>query len=73
MLLQACLGLEIDGRRKEVRIEQPLLPIGIEAMRLSGIAVGDACVDLSFQRVQQQVIVAHAQDQLSGVQVYVHL
>jgi glycogen debranching enzyme len=73
MLLQACLGLEIDGRRKEVRIEQPRLPIGIEAMHLCGVAVGDASIDLSFQRVQQQVIVAPAQDQRSGVQVYVHL
>jgi glycogen debranching enzyme len=73
MLLQACLGLEIDGRRKEVRIEQPLLPIGIEAMHLNGIAVADARVDLSFQRVQGQVIVAPAPEERSGVQVYVHL
>jgi hypothetical protein len=28
VLLQACLGLEIDGARKEIRIDKPLLPIG---------------------------------------------
>ena len=73
MLLQACLGLEIDGARKEIRIEKPLLPIGIESIRLNEIAVGEARIDLSFERVQQQVIVAAARDALSGVKVYVHL
>jgi len=73
MLLQACLGLEIDGARKEVRIEKPSLPIGIEAIRVSDIAVGDARIDLCFERVQQQVIVAPACHSGSGVQVYVHL
>lgn len=73
MLLQACLGLQIDGPRREVRIEQPLLPNGIEAIHLTDIAVGDARIDLNFERVQQQVIVAPARDTRSGVQVYVHL
>jgi len=73
MLLQACLGLQVDGPRKEVRIEQPLLPIGIEAIHLTDVAVGEARIDLKFERVQQQVIVAPARDMRSGVQVYVHL
>jgi glycogen debranching enzyme len=73
MLLQACLGLQVDGPRKEVRIEQPLLPNGIEAIRLTDVAVGEARIDLNFERVQQQVIVAPACDTRSGVQVYVHL
>jgi glycogen debranching enzyme len=73
MLLQACLGLEIHGGRKEVRIEKPRLPIGIEAINLSDLAVGDARIDLNFERVQQQIIVAPARDAASGVQVYVHL
>jgi len=73
MLLQACLGLQVDGPRKEVRIEQPLLPIGIEAIHLTDVAVGEARIDLKFERVQQQVIVAPARDTRSGVQVYMHL
>jgi glycogen debranching enzyme len=73
MLLQACLGLEIDGTRKEVRIERPSLPIGIEAIRVSDIAVGDARIDLRFERVQQQVIVAPGCEPGGGVQVFVHL
>jgi hypothetical protein len=35
--------------------------------------VGEARIDLKFERVQQQVIVAPARDTRSGVQVYVHL
>jgi hypothetical protein len=73
MLLQACLGLQVDGPRKEVRIEQPLLPNGIEAIHLTDVAVGEARIDLNFERMQQQVIVAPAGDTRSGVQVYVHL
>jgi len=73
MLLQACLGLEIDGARKEIRIEKPLLPVGIESIGLNEIAVGEARIDLNFERVQQQVIVAAARDAPSGVKVYVHL
>jgi glycogen debranching enzyme len=73
MLLQACLGLQVDGPRKEVRIEQPLLPNGIEAIHLTDVAVGEARIDLNFERMQQQVIVAPARDTRSGVQVYVHL
>ncbi|HVN45038.1 MAG TPA: amylo-alpha-1,6-glucosidase [Steroidobacteraceae bacterium] len=73
MLLQACLGLEIDGARREIRIEKPRLPIGIEAIRLRGLAIGELCMDLNFERVQQQVIVAPAGDARGGVHVYVHL
>ena len=71
MLLQACLGLEVDGARREVHVDQPLLPIGIESMRVIDLAVGDARIDLEFERVQHQVLVAPLRD--TDVQVYVRL
>ena len=49
-----------------------LLPIGIETVHLSNVTVGDARIDLNFERVQQQVIVSPTRD-AQGVQVYVHL
>ena len=73
MLLQACLGLEIDGARKEVHVEQPQLPIGIESVRVSDLRVGDAMIDLDFGRVQRQVIVSPSRDTGTGVQIYVRL
>lgn len=71
MLLQACLGLEVDGARREVHVDQPLLPIGIESMRLSDLAVGEARLDLEFERVQHQVLVAPVR--ATDVHVYVRL
>lgn len=73
MLLQACLGLETDGARKEVHVEQPLLPIDIESLRLGNVPAGDSCIDLDFDRVQQQVVVAPSRDTGNGVQVYVRI
>ncbi|TXL81628.1 amylo-alpha-1,6-glucosidase [Vineibacter terrae] len=57
MILQACLGLQIDAWRREIHIDRPSLPIGIDRMALQGLAVGDARIDLVFQRVGERVVV----------------
>ena len=58
MLLQASLGVRIDGRRKEVHISRPLLPIGIESLDMRDIRVGDSRVELRFQRTGERIVVA---------------
>jgi glycogen debranching enzyme len=55
MILQACLGIHIDAWRREILIERPSLPIGIDRITLKGIAMPDASVDLVFQRVGDRV------------------
>jgi glycogen debranching enzyme len=55
MLLQACLGLEIDGWRGEIRVERPMLPPGIDHVTVRRIAVGDHRVDVVFQRQGDRV------------------
>lgn len=50
MLLQACLGLEVDGWHGEVRIERPMLPPGIDQISIRRIAVDERRVDVVFQR-----------------------
>lgn len=55
MMLQACLGVRIDGRRGQVHVDRPQLPIGIDQLRILDLAVGDARVDLVFQRVGERV------------------
>ena len=55
MLLQACLGIEIDGWRGEVRIERPMLPSGIDRITVRRIAVGDRRIDVVFQRQGERV------------------
>jgi len=56
MLLQACLGLRVDGIRGEVDIVQPRLPADIDHLHLRGLRVGDARVDLRFQRIDGRVV-----------------
>ncbi|TIV36092.1 MAG: amylo-alpha-1,6-glucosidase, partial [Mesorhizobium sp.] len=55
MLMQACLGLEIDGWEGELHVTRPRLPIGIDTLTLRHLTVGDKAVDLTFQRVGDRV------------------
>jgi glycogen debranching enzyme len=57
MMLQACLGLRIDGWEREIHVDRPALPVGIDRIVLQGLAVGDAGVDLVFQKVGERVVV----------------
>ena len=56
MLMQACLGLEIDGFAGEIHVNRPRLPIGIDQLTIRRLGVGAAAVDLSFQRVGDRVV-----------------
>lgn len=56
MLMQACLGLEIDGWDGEIRVTRPRLPIGIDTLTLRHLGVGGTRVDLTFQRVGDRVV-----------------
>ncbi|WP_304176352.1 amylo-alpha-1,6-glucosidase [Phenylobacterium aquaticum] len=57
MLLQACLGLRVDGWTGEVEIRDPRLPIGIDQLRVEGLRVGDQKLDLNFERLQGRIAV----------------
>jgi glycogen debranching enzyme len=56
MLLQSALGIQIDGRRKEVHIERPVLPIGIESLAITGLKIGESSLDLQFHRTGTEVV-----------------
>jgi glycogen debranching enzyme len=56
MILEACLGLRIDAWHREIHIERPSLPIGIDRIALQGLVLGDARIDLVFQRVGERVV-----------------
>jgi glycogen debranching enzyme len=73
MLLQASLGVRIDGWRKEVHIERPLLPIGIESLSIRDLPVGDVCIDLEFHRIGEEVVAVPAKHVDGGVRVLAHL
>ncbi|MBV9511886.1 MAG: amylo-alpha-1,6-glucosidase [Caulobacteraceae bacterium] len=49
MLLQACLGIEIDGWNGQLRLDEPCLPAGIVHLFLSKIGVDGKTVDLDIR------------------------
>jgi glycogen debranching enzyme len=73
MLLQAGLGLHIDGGRKEVRIHRPLLPEDIETLRIRALPVGDAHIDIEFHRIGNEVGAVPSGHEEAGVTVLAHL
>jgi glycogen debranching enzyme len=73
MLLQACLGLEVDGRRKQVHIDHPTLPVGIESLSITGLPVSDARIDLEFHRIGNEVVAVPTKHDAAGVRVLSHL
>ena len=50
MLLEACLGLSIDGWNERIRVDEPILPDGVDRLTLTGLAVGRRTVDLTLSR-----------------------
>ncbi len=50
MLLQACLGLEIDGWADKVRIGHRWLPQGVDRLRISALELGRRTVSLTLSR-----------------------
>ncbi len=56
-LLQACLGLSIDGATGRLTLTNPILPEFLEEVRISNLKVGKAKVDLLFQRYPQDISV----------------
>jgi glycogen debranching enzyme len=57
MLLQACLGLSINGESAHVEIRNPTLPIGIDRLTVADLEVGDGAIDLTFERQGSRVAV----------------
>ena len=55
MLLEACLGLEIDAASRRVSFRRSMLPDGVDWIRLTNLSVADARLDLLLTRHAQDV------------------
>jgi glycogen debranching enzyme len=55
LLLDAVLGLYIDGRAGRIKLHNPRLPEFLDTLRILNLKVGDAEVDLLFERYQDDV------------------
>ncbi len=54
-MLQACLGLQLQGDRRELSLRSPRLPEFIRWMKVDRLAVGDDSVDLLLRRYETTV------------------
>ena len=55
LLIESCLGLTIQGSANRVIFNRPALPEGIPQLSIRGLRVGDASVDLLFERQMDTV------------------
>jgi glycogen debranching enzyme len=54
-LLQACLRVEIDAAAREVRLNRPRLPPGLNQVAIRSLRVDDAEIDLLLRRHDHDV------------------
>jgi len=57
MMLQACLGLTVDGEAGVIEVKDPRLPIGIDHFAVLRLGVGPETLDLRFERQGDRVVV----------------
>jgi glycogen debranching enzyme len=58
MMLQACLGITVDGGAGTVTIIDPRLPIGIDRLWVDQLRVGESVIDLAFERQGGKITVS---------------
>jgi glycogen debranching enzyme len=71
MFLQACLGLRIDGIRREIHVDRPQLPSGVDLLKLRHVKVGDISTDIVFQRVGEHVVAFPQGPDESAIPVFI--
>src|SRR5262249_19035777 len=55
LMLQACLGLEFDPDRREIRLHRPWLPDFLDRIALVNLSLNGASVDLTLSRDRDSV------------------
>ena len=55
LLLQACLGLEINGPKAQICLNRPQLPASLGELRIHNLEVAGATVDLLLVRHEHDV------------------
>jgi glycogen debranching enzyme len=58
MMLQACLGLDIDAADRSIHVSAPCLPPSLDRLTIEGVGVGEGGgVDLLVHRIEGRVAV----------------
>jgi glycogen debranching enzyme len=56
MMLQACLGVTIDGWQQTVQVDRPRLPAKVSNLSIGRLQIGPHRVSLRFERVNGEVL-----------------
>lgn len=72
MMLQACIGLRIDGWNRQLHIHRPRLPSGIDRLTISHLPVCGSHIDLVFERMGDNVVTA-ACDRRDDIPIVIHI
>jgi glycogen debranching enzyme len=70
MMVQSLLGLSIRAKEKRIHFERPCLPDSIDVLKITGLQVGDAKIDLIVQNYKDDVSV-QISDRHTGITVTV--
>jgi glycogen debranching enzyme len=73
MMLQACLGVHVDGWARTVTVERPHLPLHVNKLAVRGITVGDRKITLRFERLGGHVVVSSNASEHRDVPVILRL
>jgi glycogen debranching enzyme len=57
LLLRACMGMNIRAAERKIAFVNPMLPNNLEELRINGLRVGDASVDLLLKRHSRGIAV----------------
>ena len=58
MVLQACLGIEINALNKEIILHTPYLPEETDQLSIENLIIGDATISLELRRVTYDTVVS---------------
>ena len=71
LLLQAALGLSVNGWRGTIIFDRMALPQGMDRLEIRGVQIGDARVDLSINRGRGGVTVERVDTRGDDVEIVV--
>jgi glycogen debranching enzyme len=57
LLLQSCLGLSIRAKESRIYLNYPALPEALPSVRIRNVKIGNASVDLGFERNAETVAI----------------
>jgi glycogen debranching enzyme len=57
LLLQSCLGLSLRAKESRIYVNYPALPEALPSVRIRNVKLGNASVDLGFERHAETVAI----------------